>query len=73
MSDKKYSVTLSAKDQMSAAFDSVGAASSRLRKEVDETNKQIKQLGDTSKRSADFGTLRREMEGTKGALAGARA
>ena len=68
MSDKKYSVTLSAKDQMSAAFDSVGAASSRLRKEVDETNKQIKQLGDTSKRSADFGTLRREMEGTKGCL-----
>lgn len=73
MVDKKYSVTLSAKEQMSGAFDSAGAASARLRREVDETNKQIKQLGDTSKRSADFGRLRGEMEGTKGALAGARS
>lgn len=73
MTDKKYSVTLSAKENLSAAFGSAGAASARFRQEIDETNKQVKQLGDTSKRSADFGTLRREMEGTKVALAGARA
>ncbi|EFV9547726.1 phage tail tape measure protein [Shigella sonnei] len=72
MTDKKYSVTLSAKEQMSTAFESAGSASQRFRKEIDETNKQIKQLGDTAKRSADFGTLRREMEGTKGSLAAAR-
>lgn len=72
MTDKKYSVTLSAKEQMSTAFESAGSASQRFRKEIDETNKQIKQLGDTAKRSGDFGTLRREMEGTKGSLAAAR-
>ncbi|MGL5771056.1 MAG: hypothetical protein ACRCYI_14860, partial [Plesiomonas shigelloides] len=72
MTDKKYSVTLSAKEQMSTAFESAGSASQRFRKEIDETNKQIKQLGDTANRSADFGTLRREMEGTKGSLAAAR-
>lgn len=73
MTDKKYSVTLSAKENLSAAFGSAGAASARFRQEIDETNKQVKQLGDTSKRSADLGSLRKEMDGTKGALAGARA
>lgn len=73
MAEKKYSVTLSAKQQMSAAFESAGAASARFRKEIDETNKQIKTLGDTSKRAADFGALRKEMDGTRGALAGAKS
>ena len=72
MTDKKYSVTLSAKENLSATFESAGSASARFRKEIDETNKQIKQLGDTSKRSADLGSLRKEMDGTKGALAGAK-
>lgn len=72
MTDKKYSVTLSAKENMSATFESAGSASARFRKEIDETNKQLKQLGDTSKRSADLGSLRKEMDGTKGALAGAK-
>lgn len=70
--NKKYSVTLSAKDQITPAFESAGSASARFRKEIDETNKQIKQLGDTSKRTADLGSLRKEMDGTKGALAGAK-
>lgn len=73
MTDKKYSVTLSAKENLSAAFESAGSASARFRQEIDETNKQIKQLGDTSKRSADLGSLRKEMDGTKVALAGAKA
>ena len=72
MTDKKYSVTLSAKENLSAAFESAGSASARFRQEIDETNKQIKQLGDTSKRSADLGSLRKEMDGTRGALAGAK-
>ncbi|WP_281441268.1 phage tail tape measure protein [Aeromonas veronii] len=72
MTDKKYSVTLSAKENLSATFESAGSASARFRKEIDETNKQLKQLGDTSKRSADLGSLRKEMDGTKGALAGAK-
>ncbi|ALN97542.1 phage tail tape measure protein [Aeromonas sp. ARM81] len=72
MTDKKYSVTLSAKENLSATFESAGSASARFRKEIDETNKQLKQLGDTSKRSADLGALRKEMDGTKGALAGAK-
>lgn len=70
--NKKYSVTLSAKDQITPAFESAGSASARFRKEIDETNKQIKQLGDTSKRTADLGSLRKEMDGTKGALSGAK-
>jgi len=70
--NKKYSITLSAKEQITPAFASAGEASAKLRKEVDETNKQIKQLGDTSKRSADLGSLRKEMDGTRGALAGAK-
>jgi TP901 family phage tail tape measure protein len=72
MTDKKYSVTLSAKENLSATFESAGSASARFRNEIDETNKQLKQLGDTSKRSADLGSLRKEMDGTKGALAGAK-
>lgn len=72
MTDKKYSVTLSAKENLSAAFESAGSASARFRQEIDETNKQIKQLGDTSKRSAVLGSLRKEMDGTRGALAGAK-
>lgn len=72
MTNKKYSITLSAKEQMTPAFESAGAASQRLRKSIDETNKQIKQLGDITRRSADFGSLRSEMEGTKGSLAAAR-
>lgn len=72
MTDKKYSVTLSAKENLSATFESAGSASARFRKEIDETNRQLKQLGDTSKRSADLGSLRKEMDGTKGALAGAK-
>ncbi|RUR51970.1 phage tail tape measure protein [Aeromonas veronii] len=72
MTDKKYSVTLSSKENLSATFEAAGSASARFRKEIDETNKQIKQLGDTSKRSADLGSLRKEMDGTKGALAGAK-
>lgn len=70
--NKKYSITLSAKEQITPAFASAGEASAKLRKEVDETNKQIKQLGDTSKRSADLGSLRKEMDGTRGSLAGAK-
>lgn len=72
MTDKKYSVTLSAKENLSATFESAGSASAIFRKEIDETNKQLKQLGDTSKRSADLGSLRKEMDGTKGALSGAK-
>jgi TP901 family phage tail tape measure protein len=72
MTDKKYSVTLSAKENLSATFESAGSASARFRNEIDETNKQLKKLGDTSKRSADLGSLRKEMDGTKGALAGAK-
>ncbi|EOV0953158.1 phage tail tape measure protein [Edwardsiella piscicida] len=70
--DKKFSVTLSAREQMSTAFASAGAAADRLGKEIATTNRQIKELGSTSKRASDFGSLRKEMEGTKSALAGAR-
>ena len=57
MTDKKYSITLSAKEQLSAAFGTAGQAANKLRKEVDDTNKQLKQLGDTTKRAADMGRL----------------
>ncbi|XOO22963.1 hypothetical protein ACM3C4_01130 [Edwardsiella ictaluri] len=65
MADKKFSVTLSAREQMSTAFASAGTAADRLGKEIERTNRQIKALGSTSKRASDFGSLRKEMEGTK--------
>lgn len=73
MTDKKYSITLSAKEQLSAAFGTAGEAANKLRKEVDDTNKQIKQLGDTTKRAADMGRLNSELANTKSSLAGVRA
>lgn len=73
MTDKKYSITLSAKEQLSAAFGTAGEAANKLRKEVDDTNKQLKQLGDTTKRAADMGRLNNELANTKSSLAGVRA
>ncbi|HAU4976795.1 TPA: phage tail tape measure protein [Aeromonas hydrophila] len=73
MTDKKYSITLSAKEQLSAAFGTAGEAANKLRKEVDDTNKQLKQLGDTTKRAADMGRLNSELANTKSSLAGVRA
>lgn len=73
MTDKKYSITLLAKEQLSAAFGTAGEAANKLRKEVDDTNKQLKQLGDTTKRAADMGRLNSELANTKSSLAGVRA
>ncbi|WP_323066005.1 phage tail tape measure protein [Aeromonas jandaei] len=70
--EKKYSVVLSAKEQMSSAFDSAGEASKRLRGEVDLTQKELKQLGDTAARAGDYEKLNRAFGETKTQLAGAR-
>ncbi|HGE8241981.1 phage tail tape measure protein [Aeromonas veronii] len=70
--EKKYSVVLSAKEQMSSAFDSAGEASKRLRGEVDLTQKELKQLGDTAARAGDYEKLNRAFGETKAQLAGTR-
>lgn len=70
--EKKYSVVLSAKEQMSSAFDSAGEASKRLRGEVDLTQKELKQLGDTAARAGDYEKINRAFGETKAQLAGAR-
>ncbi|MBU3825191.1 MAG: phage tail tape measure protein [Candidatus Oceanisphaera merdipullorum] len=72
MADKRYSVVLSAKEQVSQAFESAGKASTRLKKSIGETNAQLKEMGATSKRASDFDGLEKAMAGTKKSLTDAQ-
>ena len=72
MADKRYSVTLSAKEQVSQAFESAGKASARLKTSIGETNAQLKEMGATSKRVSDFSGLEKAMGGTKQSLVAAQ-